>query len=414
MTARIGIMGGTFDPLHEGHLACAEAARAALDLDEVLFVPAGIPSFKQDTVAASAHDRLTMTRLGAKGRCAIAVDALEAQRDGIAYTVDTLEELQERYPEGTELVFIVGTDAARALPQWNRAARLAQLARFAVVARAGEALREDERTALEEAGFAVEEVAADTPAVSSREVRERVRAGLPIAGLVPKEVERYIMDHGLYGSEACRDALSDEFYEARRAELATRVGKKRFAHSEGVAQTAVQLAQVYGVDEREARLAGILHDWDKAYDDPAVLARVEELGMQVDPELLGMPRLLHGYTAAAALRRDFPCIPDSVLRAVHDHTIADEEMSDLAMVVYAADALEPHREGARTEQLRDMIGRVPLRELFLNTYAHLLGTMLKRRKKLYSRTVSIWNSYMDEEGGYRASSSADPFPSEDD
>ncbi len=413
MGSSIGIMGGTFDPLHNGHLACAEAAREALGFDAVLFVPAGVPSFKQDSVEASAQDRLAMARLGVADHDGFVVDPLEVERSGIAYAVDTVEQLCERYPEETTLTFIVGSDAARALPSWARAARLAHLVRFAVVSRAKEQLSDDERRRLEEAGFTVELVDADTPAVSSAEVRERLRGGEPIAGLVPRGVERYIMDHGLYGSDERQDALSEEFYRACEAELATRVGKRRFEHSQGVAQTAAELARAYGADEREARLAGILHDWDKAYDDPAVLARADELGLDLDPELRTMPRLIHGLTAAAALRRDLPAIPESVLEAVRDHTIAGETMSDLAMIVYIADALEPHRHGARTDELREMVGRASLRELFLSTYEHLLATMLERRKRLYPRTVSIWNSYMEEEGSYRAERGADPFPNDD-
>lgn len=206
------------------------------------------------------------------------------------------------------------------------------------------------------------------------------------------------------------ETLSEEFYRAREEELATRVGKKRFEHSKGVAETAVELAKAYGVDTDKARLAGILHDWDKAYDDPSILARVDELSVPIDPELREMPRLLHGYTAAAALGREYPAIPDDVLQAVHNHTIADESMTDLDMVVYIADAIEPHREGARTEELRTSVGKVSLRELFLNTYAHLFASMLKRRKRLYSRTVSIWNAYMEEEGNYAPGPGADPFP----
>ena len=206
------------------------------------------------------------------------------------------------------------------------------------------------------------------------------------------------------------EALSEEFYRAREEELSTRVGAKRFEHSKGVAKTAVKLAKAYGVDENKARLAGILHDWDKAYDDPSILARVDELGISIDPELREMPRLLHGYTAAAALERDYPEIPSDVLQAVHNHTIADESMADLDMIVYIADAIEPHREGKRTDELRASIGEVPLRELFLNTYAHLFASMLKRRKRLYSRTVDIWNAYMDTEGNYAPGPGADPFP----
>ena len=207
------------------------------------------------------------------------------------------------------------------------------------------------------------------------------------------------------------DALDEGFYRAREAELAERVGPKRFAHSQAVAATAAELAAAYGLDERKARLAGILHDWDKAYDDPAILARVEELGVAVDPELLSMPRLLHGMTAAAAQARDFPRIPADVIQAVGRHTVGAEDMEPLDMVVYVADALEPGRTGPEAEALRQAVGAVSLRELYLRTYAHLLCSMLARRKRLYSKTAAFWNACMEDEGSYRAALGADPMPS---
>lgn len=204
--------------------------------------------------------------------------------------------------------------------------------------------------------------------------------------------------------------LSQGFYQAREEELSGRVGPKRFAHSQAVARTAEQLAQTYGLDVAKARLAGILHDWDKGYDDPAILARVEEFDAEVDPELLEMPRLLHGMTAATALGAEHPDIPADVLQAVARHTVGAEDMEPLDMVVYIADAIEPGRQGAETDALRDAVGNVSLRELYLRTYAHLLCSMLARRKRLYSKTVGFWNAYMDEEGTYRAEPGADPMP----
>lgn len=197
MAELIGIMGGTFDPLHDGHLACAEAAREALALDRVLFVPCGVPSFKQGTVEASAADRLAMTRLGTAGCEGFAVDDLEVFREGVTYTVDTLARLKERWPQA-ELAFIMGADAARALPTWDRPGELAELARFAVVERAGDGLSAAELAELEAAGFRIDAIEAETPAVSSQEIRRRVRNGDSVAGLVPEAVERYIMEHHLY------------------------------------------------------------------------------------------------------------------------------------------------------------------------------------------------------------------------
>lgn len=213
--------------------------------------------------------------------------------------------------------------------------------------------------------------------------------------------------------EAGADALSEEYYHAREAELADRVGPKRFAHSRGVAATAGRLAEAYGLDAAAARLAGILHDWDKAYDDPAILARAAELGVVADAELMGLPRLLHGLTAAAALGQEHPEIPGEVLSAVERHTIGAADMQPLDMVVYIADAIEPGRMGEEAEELRALVGKVDLRDLYVRTYAHLMSGMLDRRKRLYSKTVDFWNAYMDAEGGYRADAAADPMPGPD-
>ena len=195
---RIGIMGGTFDPLHNGHLACATAAQETLDLDEVLFIPCGVPSFKQETVSASAEDRLAMTRLGVAGHPAFSVDDLEIERAGTTYTVDTLHELHERYPEA-ELVFIMGADAARTLPIWYSADELGRLAQFAVVARDGESLSAADQRKLADAGFTIIMLAdVQTGDVSSHEIRSLAKRGEPFGTLVPEAIERYIIENELY------------------------------------------------------------------------------------------------------------------------------------------------------------------------------------------------------------------------
>lgn len=191
------------------------------------------------------------------------------------------------------------------------------------------------------------------------------------------------------------DALSEAFYAAREAELATRVGRRRFEHSLGVAETAAGLARVYGADERLARLAGLLHDWDKGYDDEGIRARVAELGLTEGLEgFLDMPHLLHGPTAAAALARDFPGLPAELLRAIRLHTTGAVGMTDLDMVVFTADAIEPGRDYPGLADLRSLVGAATLEELFLSTYQNVFENLVQRRKRVHPATTEVWNHYV--------------------
>ena len=159
------------------------------------------------------------------------------------------------------------------------------------------------------------------------------------------------------------DWRSEEFYKERRDELEKRVGPRRFKHSLGVSETAAALARVYGADKTAARMAGLLHDWDKGYDDPGILARADELGMELDAELSAMPRVLHGLTAAVALGRAFPELPPKVLAAVERHTLGAVDMSDLDMIVYIADALAPAPKRKMEQKLLEKVGQLTLHDL---------------------------------------------------
>jgi nicotinate-nucleotide adenylyltransferase len=179
---RLGILGGTFDPVHVGHLAAARAAAACLELDRVLFVPAGVPPHKRGH--ASPEHRFEMTRLATAGEPMFSVSRIELDRPGPSYTVDTLRALQ-----GDELFFICGADAIRDLPNWREWEQLPKLARFVAVARPG--------VTGPPVPYATY-IRIPGVDVSSSEIRERVAAGLPITGLVAPAVEAYIHEHRLY------------------------------------------------------------------------------------------------------------------------------------------------------------------------------------------------------------------------
>ena len=199
--ARLGIMGGTFDPIHIGHLACAEQAREAFGLDGVLFVTAGNPVFKKDRAVTPAGMRLAMCRLAVASNPAFDVSAVEVERGGDTYTVDTLRQLRAHYPGNVELFFITGADAVYHILQWRESAAIADLARLIAVTRPGYALSEERRALIAERGsFSIDHLEVTALAISSSHLRKRVAAGRSIRYLTMQSVFDYVREHGLYRS----------------------------------------------------------------------------------------------------------------------------------------------------------------------------------------------------------------------
>jgi nicotinate-nucleotide adenylyltransferase len=189
---RIGVLGGTFDPLHSGHLVVADEVFARLELEQILFVPAGDPW--QKTTNASEDDRLAMVILGLKGHPNYALSTVDLDRPGPTYTIDTLTDLRSQYPHD-DLFFILGSDAYAGIDSWHESTKLSQFCNFVVVSRPSSS-----PVATPEPRPGVNWL--DIPAlpVSSTECRRRVREGLSLEGLVPGEVAAYINDHQLYRS----------------------------------------------------------------------------------------------------------------------------------------------------------------------------------------------------------------------
>ena len=199
MGRRIGIMGGTFDPIHVGHLITAEMVRSSASLDEVVFIPSARPPHKDGARAASAEDRLIMTERAVQDNPYFSVSDMELKREGPSYTVDTIAELRARLDDA-ELFFITGADAMNDLYRWHEPKRLLCSCQFIVATRQGAPLDEllltEQFTAEERSHIQV----LPTPhlEISSSVIRARIRAGLSVRHLVPRAVEEYIEKRGLY------------------------------------------------------------------------------------------------------------------------------------------------------------------------------------------------------------------------
>ena len=196
----IGVLGGTFDPIHMGHLIIAEEVRARLDLTEVLFVPAGQPLLKPNNVISPAQHRVEMVRLAIADEPSFKLATMEIERPGPSYTVDTITELGSQIRAGAKLFFILGWDNLIQLPQWHQPRRLVKLCRLVPVPRVGHPSPDLDSLEAAVPGLSQSLIMLDTPQIeiSASEIRDRVARGLSIHQLVPEPVERYIKQHGLY------------------------------------------------------------------------------------------------------------------------------------------------------------------------------------------------------------------------
>ncbi len=191
---RIGVMGGTFDPIHHGHLVAASEVLSKFELDRVVFVPTGRPWMKEKTVVSTAEHRYLMTVIATASNPRFTVSRVDIDRDGPTYTVDTLRDLRVEHPEA-ELFFISGADAVAQILDWKDVGEVWDLAHFVAVSRPGHTLSV---RGLPEQGVSSLEVPA--LAISSTDCRDRVRRGDPVWYLVPDGVVQYISKHQLYRS----------------------------------------------------------------------------------------------------------------------------------------------------------------------------------------------------------------------
>jgi len=197
---RLGIMGGTFDPVHYGHLVAAEGARYQFQLEKIIFVPAGCPPHKAPEEVSEPHHRLALTRLAINSNPFFTVSDMEIERDGLSYAIDTVRQTSNLFP-GAQIFFITGADAVLEILNWKNVAELLSMCLFIAATRPGYRLG-SLKARLH--GFSASQleriIVMEVPAlaISSTDIRQRIKEGRPIKYLLPEAVENYILEHSLY------------------------------------------------------------------------------------------------------------------------------------------------------------------------------------------------------------------------
>ena len=260
---RIAVMGGTFDPIHYGHLVAAETVRQELNIDKVIFIPTGRPPHKVNSKLASDEHRYLMTVLAVVTNPHFDVSRIEIDRPGTTYTIDTIKELRGKCSDDTELFFITGADAINQILTWKDPEMLLKICHFVAVTRpdsSKEKFKENIRYYKEKFGADITMLEIPALAISSTDIRNRVSVKKTIKYLLPESVEQYIINNSLYADDIVKKTYNTDLINKK---LHYALTEQRFLHTQGVAEIAVKLAEIYGEDKDKAYVAALLHDCAK-------------------------------------------------------------------------------------------------------------------------------------------------------
>ena len=336
---RIGLLGGTFNPIHRAHVQMAEIARDEAALDRVILMVAADPPHKAVDEGVPASERLRLTQIAVCGREKIEASDQEIVRGGKSYSLLTLQELKAQYPEA-ELSIIIGSDTLADLPNWYHPEEVLKLASVLCVPRVG-IDRHDAATAQmlrERYGANVRILSAKADMISSTEIRSRLTAGLPVEGMLDGAVEQAVYEGGAY--------FPDDFrmlQEKSRAELTP----KRFSHVCGTMRAAAKLAVLWKQDSQKARIAALLHDCAKCLDP----LRQEVLS----GDEMGITPVYHAFAGAVLAKTEYGITDETILRAIRLHTTGDWGMTDFDALIYTADLIEPTRVFFGVEEYRNRV-----------------------------------------------------------
>lgn len=381
---KLGIMGGTFNPIHNGHLQGARMAAEALALDEVLFLPDGAPPHKAADELAPGVSRYNMTALAVWG-CGFHSSDMEIRRGGTTYTIDTLTAIGRDRPDAA-LYYIVGEDALFSIGHWKGTERIAKLCHLIVLARPGqdaEAVQRQVDLLRRTPGYAIHQISQEGLDVSSTEIRARAARGESLSDVLPQCVADYIAMHGLYGAPPHQMV----------AELAKTLSPHRLSHTLSVAETAVQLAARFDENPCQAHLAGMLHDCAKGLDAPTLLQLIRTGGVSADELELSMPALLHAPAGAALAKTQYHVSDPAVLSAIRWHTTGRRNMTKLEKIIYLADMIEPERADFPGLSEIRALAQTDLDRAVFMAAARSAAYVTERGKKLHPRTMELAREY---------------------
>ena len=378
--SRIGIFGGTFNPIHNGHLKLAAYCRDSLNLDSVILIPDYTPPHKSGSELVSGDDRLEMCRLAAAGLDGLTVSDIELRRGGTSYTFKTLSSLKELYP-GDELFLIMGADMFLTLPSWKNPDIIFEKASIIAVPRDGDdnrVLLDFYEETLKNMGARVFVLEKPVMQVSSTFVRSNICNRELVSEYLPGAVYDHIAKKGLYG------------FRDYAAIIRGLMGDYRYIHSVNVAREAVELARLYGSDTGKAYIAGMIHDITKEIPKDEQLQIIADGGIILDDVQKNAPKLWHSISGSVYIRRELGITGEDMINAVRYHTTGRAGMSLLEKIIYIADFTAEGRSYNGVEIMRER-SRQSLEAAMLFSCQFFLQELSKKELAIHPDQLGLYN-----------------------
>lgn len=344
--SKIGVMGGTFDPIHKGHLALAQKALEQFGLDKVLFITGGNPPHKKGKRILDSRIRHKMVKIAISNYEKFAPCDYEINKEKFSYTLETLQYLKKEY-KGDELYLIIGADSFHNLPTWYRPRAICELCTLLVYSREGYDLQKDIAEIKKEYYCKVEIIDAENVDISSTEVRKRLARRQSATALLPRRVMSFIMRNSLYVTQT--GTIEEK--------IKKRLTPKRFHHSLNVAKKAVELAKLYGYDEKKAYLAGLVHDCAKDISPEAAKTKCFDYEVELDEGEINNPGLIHAKLGERVAKIELGITNPEVLGAIKWHTLGRPDMTMLEKIVFVADMIEDGRSFDGVDALREVANK---------------------------------------------------------
>jgi nicotinate-nucleotide adenylyltransferase len=387
---RLIILGGSFNPVHLGHLFLAEEVLSSLHYDRIVFVPAYRSPFKlaaKDMEDTAAY-RLEMLSASLAGDPRLAIDDCEIRRGGVSYTSDTLKDIISRYSPAGKPGLVIGDDLADEFPQWHKSDEILELADIIIARRvhSGEFNCPYPHTLIKNEAIDI----------SSAQVRSLIEEGKAWHYLVPVATRTIIEEKRLYMREE-----GESFYGTiLRVEQAVReeLGHKRFLHSRNTALLAWDLCHRFSVNPELGYLAGMGHDLAKSLDAESLLKLAKSDGGGISKLHKEKPTLLHGRSAAVLLRERFGINNEDVLEAVALHTEGGVKMGTLAKIIYIADKVEVSREKADPALRAMCYAENDLDRIFYAVLGETVSWLRSRQIDLSENTMGLLKKINLDEG----------------
>ena len=345
---KIGILGGTFDPVHKVHILSAKAAYEQLRLDKVWFMPSFIPPHKEGMSVSSYEDRLNMLKLATEDYPYFGICELEAGRNENSYTSVSLKILHDKYPND-EFFFIMGADSFYELEKWYEYEKIFSLASLAVIDRE----YSEEHNSMEYLKVYFERkypahiyfLKFSPQNVSSTVIRKEAEHKRYNEEVLDKKVIDYIKEKNLY------TVSPEDKYRFIKKDLEKTLKKDRFEHSIGVSYTAAALAMAYGADIYKAKLAGLLHDCAKNMANSLIKSECETRGIPLSENDLKSPQIWHSIYGSVLAKEKYNIEDAEILSSIRYHTTGKAGMTQLEKIIFIADYIEPLRNKAKNLEI---------------------------------------------------------------